>query len=174
MNSASTRGLRMAATTVPRDLRDPVIAYFHPQWAILVGSKARGEAGPDSDIDLLVIVDDGTPAERLSWRAGYEATRSYPDPVDVFAIRAETFEHARMSVGTLAAAAEADGIVVFGAPNGAPMMKTADPYARRQAVERRLTIANLDRRVVELCLAADPPPLEVAAFHGQQAAEKLL
>jgi Nucleotidyltransferase domain len=33
-------------------------------------SAARGEAGSDSDIDLLVIVDDDTPPEKQSLRAG--------------------------------------------------------------------------------------------------------
>jgi hypothetical protein len=55
-------------------------AHFAPQRVTLFGSAARGEAGPDSDIDLLVVVDDDTPPEilgarsvlrgapRLSWR----------------------------------------------------------------------------------------------------------
>jgi HEPN domain/Nucleotidyltransferase domain len=47
----------MARRLVPRELLDPVIEYFQPQRVILFGSTARGEAGPDSDIDLLVIVD---------------------------------------------------------------------------------------------------------------------
>jgi predicted nucleotidyltransferase len=46
----------MATTIVPPELLDSVVAYFHPQRIILFGSLARGEAGPDSDIDLLVVV----------------------------------------------------------------------------------------------------------------------
>lgn len=39
---------------------------FHPQRVILFGSHARGEAGPDSDVDLLVIMprDGKTPHQQ--------------------------------------------------------------------------------------------------------------
>src|SRR6476620_11324672 len=85
---------------VPRDLLDPVVEYFKPQRVILFGSRARGEATRDSDIDLLVVVDDDTPPEKLSWRAGYEAHRSRR-AADVFPTRAKTFERNRSIVGTL-------------------------------------------------------------------------
>jgi len=55
---------------VPAELLDRVVAYFHPRRVILFGSQARGEAGPDSDFDLLVILDDDAPADRLTLRAG--------------------------------------------------------------------------------------------------------
>src|SRR5882672_9932674 len=77
---------------VPRDLLDPVVDYFKPQRVILFGSQARGEASRDSDIDLLVIVDDDTPPQKLTWKAGYEAHRS-DRAADVFPMRAEEFEH---------------------------------------------------------------------------------
>ncbi len=32
------------------------VAWFNPRRVILFGSAARGLAGPDSDIDLLVVV----------------------------------------------------------------------------------------------------------------------
>jgi predicted nucleotidyltransferase len=51
----------MAPSLVPPELLDPIVAHFKPQRVILFGSHARGEAGRDSDIDLLVIVDDDTP-----------------------------------------------------------------------------------------------------------------
>ena len=34
-----------------------IVASFAPERVILFGSHARGEAGPDSDIDLLVVLD---------------------------------------------------------------------------------------------------------------------
>jgi predicted nucleotidyltransferase len=35
-----------------------IVTRFHPERIILFGSQARGEAKPDSDIDLLVIMPD--------------------------------------------------------------------------------------------------------------------
>jgi HEPN domain-containing protein len=162
----------MTKPRVPRDLLDPIVAYFKPQRVILFGSRARGEATRDSDIDLLVVVDDDAPVEKLTWRAGYEAHRSRR-AADVFPMRAEVFERDRNIVNTLAAEADLDGVVVYGSPKGS-CMKTPDPRARWQAVDDWLAVANEDRRVAALCLAADPPLRGVAAFHCQQAVEKLL
>ncbi|MBI2941462.1 MAG: nucleotidyltransferase domain-containing protein [Chloroflexi bacterium] len=62
--------------TVPE--RDPVLAEIvrrlvealKPERVYLFGSRARGEAGPDSDYDLLVIVPRTTePGYRLARRA---------------------------------------------------------------------------------------------------------
>src|SRR5712675_1375086 len=120
---------------VPRDLLDPVVEYFKPQRVILFGSRARGEATRESDIDLLVIVDDETPRDKLGWKAGYEAHRSK---------RAGDFERDRAIVNTLAAEADADGIVVYGSPKGS-RMKAPDPLARWNAAERWLRVAERDR-----------------------------
>jgi HEPN domain-containing protein len=150
-----------------------VLHFFRPQRVILFGSRARGEATRDSDIDLLVVVDDDTPTDKLTWKAGYQARRSYRAAADVFPMRAEAFERERTVVGTLAAEADADGIVVYGTPKGSSM-KPPDPQARWEAVDDWLAIAEMDRRGVELLLAANPPALGIAAFHCQQAVEKLL
>src|SRR5437667_3278902 len=157
---------------VPRELLDPVVDYFRPQRVILFGSRARGEATRDSDIDLLVIVDDDTPAEKLTWRAGYEAHRSRR-AADVFPMRAETFERERAIANTLAAEADSDGIVVYGSPKGS-CMKSPDRQSRWNAVERWLRVAERDRQAVLACMATDPPLRDTAAFHCQQAIEKLL
>src|SRR6266849_3220707 len=84
----------MTKPRVPRELLDPVVEYFKPHRVILFGSRARGDATGDSDIDLLVVVDDDTPPEKLTWRAGYEAHR-FRRAADVFPMRAEDFERDR-------------------------------------------------------------------------------
>ena len=33
-----------------------IVKKFHPERIILFGSHARGQAGPDSDVDLLVVM----------------------------------------------------------------------------------------------------------------------
>jgi uncharacterized protein len=101
------------AGLIPSELLNPVVAYFNPRRVILFGSTARGEANRDSDIDLLVIVDDDTPPEKLTLRAGYEARRSYRGAVDVIPCREQTFQLKRRIAGTLPYEAALDGIVVY-------------------------------------------------------------
>ena len=72
---------------VPSELLDRVVDYFHPRRIVLFGSRARGEAGSDSDIDLLVILDDDAPAAHLTLRSGWESRRGYERPVDVIPAR---------------------------------------------------------------------------------------
>jgi predicted nucleotidyltransferase len=45
---------------------------YRPIAIYLFGSKARGDAGPDSDYDLLVVVDDNAPPQRRRSRLAYE------------------------------------------------------------------------------------------------------
>jgi predicted nucleotidyltransferase len=40
------------------DMIERIVATAHPQQVILFGSRARGAASPDSDVDLLVVMDD--------------------------------------------------------------------------------------------------------------------
>jgi hypothetical protein len=101
------------APLVPPELLDPVVAYFNPRQIIAFGSVARGEAGPDSDIDLLVIVDDDTPAENVTLRAGYESRKSYHQPADVIPVREKIFLRNARIAGTLPRAAALNGVVVY-------------------------------------------------------------
>ena len=106
----------MTTPLVPPELLDPVVAYFRPRRVILFGSRARGDARPDSDIDLLVVVDDDTPAEKVTIKAGFESRRSYHGSTDVIPVREETFRRNSKIAGTLSRAATLDGVVVYERP----------------------------------------------------------
>ena len=103
----------MASPAVPRALLDSVVAYFQPRQIILFGSAARGEANADSDIDLLVVVDDDAPAEKVTYQAGAAARAAYDEPVDIVPCRADTYRRLSHIVGTLPYAARTEGIVVY-------------------------------------------------------------
>ena len=90
-----------------------MVAYFHPRRIILFGSQARGDAGPDSDIDLLVIMDDDSPPEKLTLKAGFESRRGYHRATDVIPVRESVFQRRRLIVGTLSEAASREGTVVY-------------------------------------------------------------
>ena len=47
-------------------LVDCIVEIAHPLRIILFGSAARGEMGPDSDIDVLVVVPEGVHRRRTA------------------------------------------------------------------------------------------------------------
>jgi predicted nucleotidyltransferase len=98
---------------VPSELLSRVVDYFHPRRIVLFGSRARGEAGSDSDIDLLVILDDDAPAKHLTLRSGWESRQGYQHPVDIIPVRASVYRRRAKIAGTLAYEAEIDGIAVY-------------------------------------------------------------
>ena len=40
-----------------------LVDYFHPERIYLFGSAARGDAGPDSDLDFCVVLPDDAPKD---------------------------------------------------------------------------------------------------------------
>jgi predicted nucleotidyltransferase len=48
-----------------------LVEAYQPECVYLFGSVARGDAGPDSDYDLLVVVPDDAPPERRRSRLAY-------------------------------------------------------------------------------------------------------
>ena len=43
-----------------------IVAAVHPRRILMFGSGARGELGPDSDLDVLVIMPDGAHRRRTA------------------------------------------------------------------------------------------------------------
>ena len=58
----------MASLAEIEDLAAKIVREFQPEKVILFGSHARGEAGPNSDVDLLVVV----PFVGKAWRKAAE------------------------------------------------------------------------------------------------------
>jgi len=103
----------MTTASVPRELLNAVVEYFRPLRVILFGSAARGDAGPDSDIDLLVILDDSAPPQHLTLAAGYLSRRSCHRAADVIPCRASVFTRKSRIAGTLAYTAAREGEIVY-------------------------------------------------------------
>ena len=76
-------------------------------------SAAWTPRSPDSDYDLLVILDDDAPREMLTSRAGYEARKSYLQPADVIPCREAVFVRKARIPGTLSHEAALEGIVIY-------------------------------------------------------------
>lgn len=80
----------------------------------LFGSKARGDAGADSDYDLLVVVkDDATPEPRRS-RMAYQCLWGTGTAADVL-VCTDGYFRSRVGVKTsLPAAVEREGKLLYG------------------------------------------------------------
>src|SRR5262249_1451857 len=89
-----------------------IVAKFHPEKVFLFGSHARGEAGPDRDIDLLVVMTVEGPvcAKRLEIRL---ALPDLPVPVDVLVTTPEDFAWRKDVVGTIEWPATREGKVLY-------------------------------------------------------------
>ena len=105
---------RAAEDQALRALLDRIVPVFRPHAVYLFGSRAEDCAGLESDWDLLVVVPDDTPSERLTVLAGYQAVRGVGVPADVVPTRRSRFEALKEQVGSLSYAAWHRGRLVYG------------------------------------------------------------
>jgi predicted nucleotidyltransferase len=89
-----------------------IVHRFHPEHIILFGSRARGDAGPGSDIDLLVVM----PFQGSSFEKMLEIASSLGDSaigVDIVVTRPEDFAWRKEFVGTIEYPASKEGRIVY-------------------------------------------------------------
>ena len=77
-----------------REMVNRIVEHFDPERIILFGSSARGDAGPDSDVDLLVVmpIQDSKREKQLEIRALLRGIRLAKD---IVVTRPEDFEWRR-------------------------------------------------------------------------------
>ena len=89
-----------------------IVERFHPEKIILFGSHARGTAGPDSDVDLLVIM----PVQGSRRRKATEIDLSLSDrgiPLDLLVVTPEQFNRDRDMIGTIIRPAAHEGKILY-------------------------------------------------------------
>lgn len=95
-----------------RTIRERIVEQFQPLRLILFGSHARGDAGPDSDVDLLVVL----PSVADKRRTAIQIRRALADlPVGKDIIVTTPDEIARRGdmIGTVLRPALREGRVIF-------------------------------------------------------------
>jgi predicted nucleotidyltransferase len=91
-----------------------LVEAYHPERIYLFGSVARGDPDPDSDYDLLVIVPDDAPPERLRSRLAYQALRGTGAAADVLVWAKSSFERRARVVASLPATVMREGMLLYG------------------------------------------------------------
>ena len=69
-----------------------LVEAYQPDRIYLFGSKARGDYGPDSDFDLMVVVPDDAPEDHKRSRLAYERLRGTGTAADVLVWTCRRFE----------------------------------------------------------------------------------
>jgi uncharacterized protein len=103
---------RTAAGVQIESMVKRIVKKFQPEKIILFGSHARGEAGPDSDIDLLVVMRvQGSKLE--TGLAIRRALGDFPIPYDLVLSTPEEFAWRKDVVGTIEWPATREGKVLY-------------------------------------------------------------
>ena len=89
-----------------------IVDGFHPQKIILFGSRARGDAAPDSDADLLVVMHVKGSRRRQAARMD-EALAGIGLPKDIIIVTPSEFERLRHVVGGIVYPAVREGRVLY-------------------------------------------------------------
>ena len=89
-----------------------IVEQFHPEQVILFGSYARGQAGPDSDVDLLVVMPVSGSKRKTAIKIDL-ALAGMGLPKDVIVVTPEEVARLRDIVGTIVYPAVREGKVMY-------------------------------------------------------------
>lgn len=101
-----------AETVIPH-LVQRIVKRFNPIAVVLFGSMARGDCNIHSDVDLMVIMPDGTDRRDTALGILKEVARS-PLPKDVLVSTPKIWADRVEDAGTVQRAIDSHGVVLYG------------------------------------------------------------
>lgn len=105
-------GGRVEDDPVLTDIVTRLVATYQPERVYLFGSAARGEPGPHSDYDILLVVSDDASPDRLRSRRAYEALWGVGTAVDVIVWRRSDFDARATVLTSLPAVVLREGVLL--------------------------------------------------------------
>jgi predicted nucleotidyltransferase len=95
-----------------RQAVDRLATRFDPDKIILFGSRARGQGGPESDADLLIVMPVNASKRQQAVQMDL-ALEGIPIPIDLIVITPEEVEKYRDAAGTVIHEAVREGKVLY-------------------------------------------------------------
>jgi predicted nucleotidyltransferase len=105
------RQLRSAQEKINEMVRR-IVKRFDPEQIILFGSHAKGTAGPDSDVDLLIIMPVSGSKREKQIEIGV-ALHDIRIPMDIIVTTPEEVERRKNLVGTIIRPALREGEIIY-------------------------------------------------------------
>ncbi len=92
-----------------------IVERFNPKRIVLFGSHARGDADPDSDVDLFIEMESTKrPPERIMEVSGLFGSPDWP--MDIVVYTPDEMARFKNIRGTLASVVDAEGKVLYERP----------------------------------------------------------
>lgn len=110
--------MRGPSKRIPKEVRRMVgviVKRFHPEQVILFGSHARGDARPDGDVDLLVVMPVSGSKREVQLKIRL-ALRRFEIPMDLIVTTPEDFEWRQEIPGTIERPAVLEGGGLYARP----------------------------------------------------------
>ena len=105
----------MIQNTLLDHVTKTIVEHFHPKRIVVFGSHARGNARPDSDIDLFIEMETTRrPPDRAIEVSEVFGLR--PWPMDIIVYTPEEVRRLRRVNGTLLSIIEKEGKVLYDQP----------------------------------------------------------
>ena len=95
-----------------REMVNRIVRRFDPEKVILFGSYATGKAGPDSDVDLLVVMPVIGSKRKKAVEIGV-ALHDMGVAKDVIVVRPDEFEWRKDIIGTIEWPAAHEGKILY-------------------------------------------------------------
>lgn len=83
------------------EIVDDIVKVASPRRVILFGSVVKGDEGPDSDLDFLIVLDDFDAKERVRKMGEIRLAIGAPVPIDVFVTDVDECERRKDVIGSL-------------------------------------------------------------------------
>jgi len=90
-----------------------IVREIKPEKIILFGSRARGEAGKDSDVDLLIVYDGDLSKREVKLKI-HTLFSPRDFSMDIFVLNSQEFERQKNIVSTVGRVAALEGVICYG------------------------------------------------------------
>ncbi len=155
-----------------REIVRLAVAAYDPVRVIAFGSWARGESGPESDLDLAIIVDDDAPQERR--RGSWLSHPGVDISLDVIVATRSAHQRFAFALDSVHYDIAKEGLVLYDRKGDMSANFYPVPSEEELVSIQSESLSNLVKRALsdEKILNIADVDVENAAFHGQQALEK--
>lgn len=150
-----------------------IVDRFSPERVVLFGSRARGDHHPESDYDLIVVLETVLDRRERA-RSIRNALPRSGSGIDVIVYTPAEFERSRLDVGALAYAGETEGRILYerGPSRRARKVREA-PSGEPDSLKDWLRRADNDMAAMA-DISAGSGSADAICFHAHRAVEKFL